>query len=217
MEITPEIQALLDTQASELNAKFETDTAGLKKSQQDLLAEKSARQEALAASEAEAEAARLEKARATKDIDTLTESYEARLKEVQDENASLLTGIKQGKVKDIAASFVNTNIVDDEFSRQAMTAEYAKRIDIREGKPVVLDVLGNLTSLSVEDLNKEILSSSIYAGHIKSTNANGGGANGSRAKDAGRAGAKPNLNGSTSEKASALSGRIDGFDQLPVN
>ena len=55
MEITPEIQELLDKQKSELTAQFEEDTKGLKQSQQALLSEKKAEQEKreLAAAEAE--------------------------------------------------------------------------------------------------------------------------------------------------------------------
>ena len=150
MEISEEVQALLDAQKAELAKEFETSVAGLKQSQQDLLAEKKAAQEEKNRIAAEAEQARLDKAASSKDVDTLRESYEQR------------------------------NIVDDQFSRQAMTNEYSKRVDIRDGKTVVLDAGGNLTSLSVEDLNSEFLSSSIYAGHIKSTDASGGGVNGSR-------------------------------------
>jgi hypothetical protein len=215
MEITPEIQALLDTQKTELTSAFEESVAGLKKSQQDLLAEKSDRQAAVDASEAKAEQARLDKARADKDVDTLTESFEGRLKAAQDENANLVNGIKQGKIKDIANSFVGEHIVDDAFSRQAMTSEYAKRIDIREGKPVVLDAGGNLTSLTVEDLNTEILASSIYAGHIKSTNASGGGTGGSR-NNGGAGTTKQDFNGSLAEQTAATVAKVPALAELPL-
>ena len=164
MDITPEVQALLDAQKAELAQEFETSVAGLKQSQQDLLAEKKAAQDEKNRIAEEAEQARLAKATTDKDVETLTESYEQRIKAMQDQNDSLLTGIKQSKITELASGFVNANIVDDQFSRQAMTSEYSKRIDIRDGKTVVLDAGGNLTSLSVEDLNSEFLASSIYAG-----------------------------------------------------
>lgn len=186
MEITPEIQALLDAQ----KADFDESTKGLKESQQKLLAEKKAEQEAKQALGEEAEAARLAKAAQDKDVTTLSESYEAKLQlerenftALQAENEKLINGIKQGEISKLANSFVSANIVDDEFSRQAMQDVYSRRVDIREGKTVVLDVEGNLTALSVEDLNKEIMSASIYANHIRSSKASGGGVTGNRKAD----------------------------------
>ena len=190
MEITPEIQALLDAQKVEMQAGFDESTKGLKESQQKLLAEKKAEQEAKQALGEEAEAARLAKAAQDKDVTTLSESYEAKLQlerenftALQAENEKLTNGIKQGEISKLANSFVSANIVDDEFSRQAMHDVYSRRVDIREGKTVVLDVEGNLTALSVEDLNKEIMSASIYANHIRSSKASGGGATGNRKAD----------------------------------
>lgn len=188
MEITPEIQAILDAQKEELTASFEESTKGLKDSQQKLLAEKKAEQEKQQQLAEEAEKVRLEKAAQDKDVSTLSESYEAKLQAERDrlaaleaENEKLTNGIKQGKISELASGFVNSNIVDDAFSRQAMQDVYSKRLDIREGKTVVLDVEGNLTALSVEDLNKEIMTASIYANHIRSNQSTGGGATGSRA------------------------------------
>tara|TARA_R110000751_G_scaffold153671_2_gene258739 strand:+ start:1226 stop:1894 length:669 start_codon:yes stop_codon:yes gene_type:complete len=187
MEITPEIQAILDAQKAEITASFEESTKGLKESQQKLLAEKKAEQEKQQLLSEEAEAARLAKAAQDKDVTTLSESYELKLaaeREIhatlQAENEKLTSGIKQGKISELANGFVSANIVDDQFSRQAMQGVYSKRLDIREGKTVVLDLEGNLTALSVEDLNKEIMASSIYANHIKSNSSTGGGATGSR-------------------------------------
>ena len=96
MEITPEIQALLDKQKADMTAEFEAATAGLKESQQKLLAEKKAEQEAKDAAAAEAERAKLEKATKDKDIETLTSSYDQKLKALQEQNDQLTNGIKQG-------------------------------------------------------------------------------------------------------------------------
>ena len=187
MEITPEIQAILDKQKDDLTAAFEESTKGLKDSQQKLLAEKKAEQEKQQQLSDEAETARLAKAAQDKDVSTLSESYEAKLQAERDtlaalqaENEKLTSGIKQGEISKLANSFVSSNIVDDAFSRQAMQDVYSKRLDIREGKTVVLDVEGNLTALSVEDLNKEIMTASIYANHIRSNKSTGGGATGNR-------------------------------------
>ena len=215
MDITPEVQALLDAQKAELAQEFETSVAGLKQSQQDLLAEKKAAQDEKNRIAEEAEQARLAKATTDKDVETLTESYEQRIKAMQEQNDSLLNGIKQSKITELASGFVNANIVDDQFSRQAMTNEYSKRIDIRDGKTVVLDAGGNLTSLSVDDLNSEFLASSIYAGHIKSTDASGGGANGSRGN--GRANTvKQDFSGTLQEKTAATVAKVPALADLPI-
>jgi hypothetical protein len=214
VEISPEIQELLDKQKEELSAKFEADTEGLKKSQQALLSEKKAAQEEKERIAAEAEKARLDKAAKDKDVETLSQSYQEKLEQLRKENERLTNGIKQGKITELASGFVNANVVDDAFSRQAMQDVYAKRLDIREGKPVVLDAQGNLTALSVEDLNREIMSSSIYANHIKSGEATGGGAAGGRSNGGGAVVA--NINGSLSEKAGALASKIEGFNSLPI-
>lgn len=220
IQITPELQAVLDEQAATLTAtltaKFEADTAGLKESQQSLLAEKKAIKEKNDVAAVEAEALRLAKATSEKDVDTLTASWNQKLEGLQSENDGLRNGIKQGKINELASGFVNANVVDDPFSRQAMQSAYSKRLDIREGEVKVLDAGGNLTALSVEDLNAEIMGSSIYANHIKSGDATGGGATGSRSNGGGAANVKPNLNGTTTEKAAALGGKIEGFTALPL-
>ena len=214
MEITPEIQELLDKQKADLEKAFEEQTAGLKESQQKLLAEKKAQQEEKERAAAEAEKARLEKAAKDKDITTLTESYDAKLKALQEQNEQLTNGIKQSQIGELASAFVEANIVDDPFSRQAMKEVYAKRLDLRDGKPVVLDAEGNLTALTIEDLNKEIKASSIYYGHIRSSKASGGGVGGRG--NPGGAGVKPNLNGTVSEQAAALATKIPGLSDLPL-
>jgi|TARA_R110002153_G_scaffold51279_5_gene144183 hypothetical protein len=215
MEMNEEVQALLDAQKAELTKTFEESVAGLKANQQELLAEKKAEQQKNESIAAEAERARLDKAAANKDVDTLRESYEQRIKAAEDEKNELLTGIKQSKIKELASGFVSANIVDDPFSRKAMTDEYARRIDIRDGKSVVLDPSGNLTSLSIEDLNQEFKSSSVYAGHIKSTDASGGGVNGSRSN--GRASAvKQDFSGTIQEKTAATVARVPALADLPL-
>ena len=152
------------------------------------------------------------------EIESLQPKLEQQIEELKAANEGLKNGIKQGQITELANGFVSANVVEDAFSRQAIKAEYSKRIDIREGQIKVLDSGGNLTALSVEDLNKEFMTASIYASHIKSSDANGGGANGSRNKaDASGAGVKANLNGNVTEKATALAGAIDGFADLPIN
>ena len=213
-----EVKALLDEQATKLRAEFDDQTQGLKAKNDELLGEKKEAQRESERIAEEAENARLEKARANKDVDTLSASFNEQIEQLRTANEGLKNGIKQGQITELANGFVSANVVEDAFSRQAIKAEYSKRIDIREGQVKVLDSGGNLTALSIEDLNKEFMTAGIYASHIKSSDANGGGANGSRNKtDAGGASVKANLNGNVTEKATALAGAIKGFADLPLN
>ena len=216
MEITPEIQAILDKQKADLTTQFEESVKGLKESQQAVLSEKKAAKEEADRLATEAERLKLEKATKDKDVETLAKSYEEKIAQFRAENESLHNGIKQNEINKLASGFVSANVVDDPFSRQAMQDVYSKRLDIRDGKTVVLDAGGNLTALSVEDLNSEIMASSIYANHIKSGSASGGGATGSRSNSGGATISRPNFNGTTTEKATALAGRIEGFANLPL-
>jgi len=214
--ITPEIQALLDAQKAELTTKFEQDSAGLLKAKNDLLGEKKA-------ATAEAERIKMEKAAQNKDVATLSESYEQKLKAerdtlqaVRDENAKLLGSIKQAEIGKISNAFVSENCVDDPFIREAMNNAYSSRVDIREGKPVILDPEGNLTALSLDDLQNEFKTASKYKNHIKVSNSTGGGANGSRQTTAG-AGVTANISGSTTaEKSAALALKIPALANLPI-
>lgn len=214
MDITPEIQALLDAQKTELTNKFTEDNAGLVKHQQILMDEKKALHDDM-------EAAKLDKAVKNKDVATLSESYETKLKTerealqaIKSENSKLLGNIKQTELGKISSAFISENVVDDPFIRDAFSTEYSKRLDIREGKTVILDPDGNLTALTLDDLNQEFKSASKYAAHIRVSKSTGGGANGSRST--GGAGAIANLGGSTAEKSAALVNKIPALASLPV-
>ncbi|MAO24250.1 MAG: hypothetical protein Unbinned3818contig1000_42 [Prokaryotic dsDNA virus sp.] len=213
MEITPEIQAILDKQKEDLAAQFANETKGLKESQQALLAEKKAEQEERQRLANEAERFALEKATKDKDVETLSRSYEEKLAAMQKQNESLQNGIKQGEISKLASDFVNTNVVDDAFSRQAMQDVYSKRLDIRDGKPVILDAGGNLTAMSIEDLNREIMSSSIFANHIRSGNATGAGLTGSRYSGGA---AKPDTQTPLGQNTAHLASKVQGFNDLPL-
>ena len=203
MEITPEVQALLDAQKAELTSTFEDSTKGLKSKMDELLTEKKAEQAKAAEKAAEVEAANFEKAKASKDIDSITASYEEKLKASTDELAAMRLSSKQSAIATLASDFVSANVVDDPFSRKAMSDEYASRIDIRDGKPVVLDANGGATINSVEDLQAEFRGAGIYAKHIKGTDASGGGA------------ITPTTSGGAANK-NTLSGVVEGFDALPI-
>lgn len=180
MDITPEIQALLDAQKAELQKSFDESVAGLKANRDELLEEKRQVQAAKDAAQAKADAEALESAKANKDIETLSASYEEKLSALKSQldtmNADNLAKTKS----QIASDFLTQYGTGSQLALDAMKREYEQRIDVRDGKTVVLDAGGNLTALSVEDLNKEFISNSRYAENIKGTQATGGGANGNK-------------------------------------
>ncbi len=176
MEITPEVQALLDAQKEELTSSFEDSTKGLKSKMDELLSEKKAEQAKAEEARIAQEAANFEKAKASKDIDSITASYEEKLKASADELAAMRLSNKQSAIASLASDFVSANVVNDPLSRKAISDDYASRIDIRDGKPVVLDANGGATINSIEDLQAEFKGAAIYSKHIKGTDASGGGA-----------------------------------------
>jgi hypothetical protein len=202
MDITPEFQEVLDAQKAELTKGFEDSTLGLKNKMDELLTEKKAEQAKAEEARKLEEVANHDKALATKDIDSIKTSYQKRVDELTSELGDMRDSNKQSEISSLASDFVTANVVDDPFSRKAMASEYAKRIDWRDGKPVVLDVNGGATINSIEDLQSEFRGAGIYASHIKGTDASGGGA--TTLVTSGGAATK-----------NTLSGVVEGFDALP--
>lgn len=180
MEITPEIQELLDAQKATLKSEFDAETSGLKTKVDELLGEKRAAKSKADEAQALADQEALDKAKANKDIETLTASYEAKLKERDDQIGGMLAENLSKTKSQIASDFLAQYGTGSQLALDAMKREYEQRIDIRDGKTVVLDAGGNLTALSIEDLNKEFVANSRYSDNIKGTQATGGGANGNK-------------------------------------
>lgn len=181
MEITPEIQALLDTQKTELTLIFEESIKGLKKNNTELLDEKKEAQRVSNEAIEQARREALAKAQAEGDIKTVSASYDTKVLELQD----IIDGMKHTNIEatksQLASDFMSAiGAMGPQLGQDAMRSEYLKRIDIRDGKQVVLDPQGNLTALSIEDLNQEFSVNSRYSDFIKGTQAAGGGANGSK-------------------------------------
>ena len=97
----------------------------------------------------------------------------------------------QATKSQLASDFMSgIGATGSQLGQDAMKSEYLKRIDIRDGKAVVLDPEGNLTALSLEDLNTEFSNNSRYAENIKGTQATGGGADGGKFTGGARKSAK---------------------------
>jgi len=127
-----------------------------------------------------AEAARLEAAQKNGDTESLNASWQKKFDSLSSEFNGLVEKNKKAAIDMAANEFVSEHVVNDAFSREAMSDAFAKRLDIRDGAQVVLDAAGNLTALDVNDLKKEFLASTKYHAHLVGTNASGGSAPGGR-------------------------------------
>lgn len=156
-------------------SKFDEETQGLRDNKQQILSEKKDLENKLAGNDADS----LRELHA-KEIEKLENAHKKEIEGLSTE----ITGFKTKEVNSIkeslANSFVSDNVVSDPFSRRSMLSEYQKRVDVREGKAVVLDGEGNISALTIEDLNNEFKTSDLYAGHIIGTKAKGGGATGGK-------------------------------------
>ncbi len=144
----------------------------------ELLGEKKNAQQKAQEKAEEAEQARLEAAKKGGDIESLDASWQEKYNSLQSELNDMRAGVKKAKVNELSLGFVNECVVDDAVSREAVQAAITKRLDLRDGKPVVLDPDGNLTALSVNDLFNEFKTADKYKSHILATKADGGGAAG---------------------------------------
>lgn len=180
MEITPEIQALLDAQKAEINAKRDELESGLVISRDALKAEKVEAQRVKDEAVKAAIASALEEAKAKGDVASISSSYDEKVLGLQ----AKIDAMEQSTVnsaKESASNKFTVNFFEgSEFQLDAIQREYKQRIDYRDGKMVVLDPNGNLTALTIDDLNKEFCSSSRYEACIKGTQATGGGATGNK-------------------------------------
>lgn len=168
---------LLQTdEAAELLAAKNREAAA-RKDAEDRLKVLQQEKDAAIAAETEAKEA---KARKDKDVETLELSWAGKVQAAKDEAAkkidTLTNQLKQLLVDAVAMTLATElSTVPAVF---AGTIATRLRADVDGEKPLtrVLDAAGNVTALSLDDLKKEILATSAYAGILKGTNANGGSA-----------------------------------------
>lgn len=189
LELSDDVKAALDAQASKQLEGMHTgeEFSSLLRNRDELLGEKKSAQAKTAEAEATANEAKLAAAQKNNDVESLNSSWQSKHDNLQAEYDGLVQKNKQASVNELAQGFANEHVVDDAFSRKAMRNEFAKRLDMRDGNPVVLDAAGNLTALSIDDLKTEFLSAGVYKAHILATKANGGGAAGGQTGNNGSA------------------------------
>jgi len=215
LDLPDEVKAALDAQAGKLTEGMHTgeEFTKLKSNRDELLGEKKSAQAKANEAETAANEAKLAAAQKGNDVESLNASWQGKHDTLQALHHGLPQKNKQASVNELAQSFANEHVVDDAFSREAMRNEFAKRLDLRDGNPVVLDAEGNLTALSVTDLQAEFLASGKYKAHILATKANGGGAAGGQNGNVGSANAPKTLAECKGDKVK----EIAYFDSVRAN
>ena len=210
--LSPELKAKIEADiAAKFVAKSEFDAVNAKK--EELLGEtKKAKEAARLAAEQAAEEAR-QKAIKDKDIEGLNASYAEKEAALNARLAQIEGQVKTEKIGALAQKFVSEKFVRDPVISEAIAEKFAKRLDIRDGKIVVLGADGALTGLSVDDLQTEFLNNGAYKAHIISTNASGGGASGGSRNGTGGANVKPLTQAKTKEERRAAIAASTG---LPI-
>ena len=130
-----------------------------------------------AAESAAKEAARL-KAEKENDFKQLYESGETERKALLEENELLKTEKITDKLSSIALkTAISLNPVTDNAA-QDLAEKIAKRLKYTDNSVKVVDINGNLTVSSIDDLKKEILASGSFSHYLKGNQSTGGSASG---------------------------------------
>ena len=175
--LTPELRATIAAQLKEtVVSKADFDAVLSKKDE--LLAETKKAKQLAKEREDEVASAKHEQALKNNDIESLKASYELKLLAVTGELEGIKTQSKKQQLSLLSKNFVSEKFVSDPLIAEAIQEKFQKRLDMREGKTVVLDAEGNLTALSIADLQEEFLRNSSFKAHVIASNASGGGASG---------------------------------------
>lgn len=150
------------------------DVSGLKRKNEELLAEKRASDERRRAAEEEARRQAEEKARAEGNYQQLFESSQAELERERSSLVELRRSIEQRDIN-LAATRVATAIADGS-NAEILTEFIARRLKVAEGQVRITDESGNLTVSTLADLQKEFETSPRYASLVRGSQAGGGGA-----------------------------------------
>jgi hypothetical protein len=150
----------------------------VKQKADELLSETKAAKKARELAIEEATNAKIADAAKNNDLETYRKSYEEKVSQLTGELEGIKSQNKKQQIKSLANSFVSSKFTNDPLISEAITNKFSSRLDIRDGKEVVLDNDGNLTALSLKDLEAEFLGNDAFKSHIISTRATGSGASG---------------------------------------
>lgn len=157
------------------------DVTGLKRKNEELLAEKRASEERRRAAEEEARRKEEERLAAEGNYKQLFESSQAKTSEYEQRYTSLLQQIEQGQI--MQSAFKAASGIAGGASEQSIAANteilaefMSRRLKVAEGQVRITDESGNLTVSTLADLQKEFETSPRYASLVRGSQAGGGGA-----------------------------------------
>lgn len=150
------------------------DVSGLKRKNEELLAEKRASDERRRAAEEEARRKEEERLAAEGNFKQLYESSQTKTAEWEQRYSQLEQSIHQRDIN-LAATRIATAIADGD-NADILKEFIAKRLKVAEGQVRVTDDSGNLTVSALADLQKEFETSPRYASLVRGSQAGGGGA-----------------------------------------
>lgn len=150
------------------------DVTGLKRKNEELLAEKRASDERRRAAEEEARRKEEERLAAEGNFKQLYESSQTKTAEWEQRYSQLEQSIHQRDIN-LAATRIATAIADGD-NADILKEFIAKRLKVAEGQVRVTDDSGNLTVSALVDLQREFETSPRYASLVRGSQAGGGGA-----------------------------------------
>ena len=150
------------------------DVTGLKRKNEELLAEKRASDERRRAAEEEARRKEEERLAAEGNFKQLYESSQTKSAEWEQRYSQLEQSIHQRDIS-LAATRVATAIADGD-NADILKEFIARRLKVAEGQVRITDESGNLTVSTLADLQKEFETSPRYASLVRGSQAGGGGA-----------------------------------------
>jgi len=150
------------------------DISGLKRKNEELLAEKRASEERRRAAEDEARRKEEERLAAEGNFKQLYESSQTKTAEWEQRYSQLEQSIHQRDIS-LAATRIATAIADGD-NADILKEFIARRLKVAEGQVRVTDESGNLTVSSLADLQREFETAPRYASLVRGSQAGGGGA-----------------------------------------
>lgn len=150
------------------------DVSGLKRKNEELLAEKRASDERRRAAEEEARRKEEERLAAEGNFKQLYESSQTKTAEWEQRYSQLEQSIHQRDIN-LSATRIATAIADGD-NADILKEFIAKRLKVAEGQVRVTDDSGNLTVSALADLQKEFETAPRYASLVRGSQAGGGGA-----------------------------------------
>jgi hypothetical protein len=154
------------------------DLEGLKRQNQTLLDEAKEAKRLRREADEKLTQKEIDAAKARGDFEQLFTSSEQALAAERAKLAELTTSIERRDLTSAAAK-ISSSIAEGENAE--ILAEFVqRRLKIVEGQVKVTDAAGNLTITSLDDLAKEFQQAPRYASLVRGTQANGGGASGSK-------------------------------------